>query len=79
MTAVSGLATRPLYDSTDSLLRFAIRVDATITGLAGLIVAAAADQISSLTGLSSAEEYGLGAATASADRRSRYPIRRPWR
>jgi hypothetical protein len=61
MTAVSGLATRPLYDSTDSLLRFAMRVDATITGLAGLIVAAAADQISSLTGLSSAAEYGLGA------------------
>jgi hypothetical protein len=61
MTAVSGLATRPLYDSTDSLLRFAMRADATITGLAGLIVAAAADEISSLTGLSSAEEYGMGA------------------
>jgi hypothetical protein len=62
MTAVSGLATRPLYDSTDSLLRFAMRVDATLTGLAGLAVAAAADPISSLTGLTSAEEYGLGAA-----------------
>jgi hypothetical protein len=61
MTAVSGLATRPLYDSTDSLLRFAMRADATITGLAGLIVAAAADEISSLTGLSSAVEYGMGA------------------
>lgn len=62
MTAVSGLTTRPLYDSTDSLLRFAMRVDATVTGLAGLAVAAAADPVSSLTGLSSATEYGMGAA-----------------
>jgi hypothetical protein len=61
MTAVSGLATRPLYDSTDSLLRFAMRADATLTGLAGLIVAAAADPISSLTGLSSVAEYAMGA------------------
>jgi hypothetical protein len=61
MTAVSGLATRPLYDSTDSLLRFGMRVDATVTGLLGLAVAAAADPISSVTGLSSAAEYGLGA------------------
>ncbi|WP_375489211.1 hypothetical protein [uncultured Mycobacterium sp.] len=64
MTAVSGLATRPLYDSTDSLLRFAMRVDATVTGLVGLLVAAAADPLSSLTGLSSATEYGLGMAFA---------------
>jgi hypothetical protein len=61
MTAVSGLATRPLYDSTDSLLRFAMRADATLTGLAGLAVAAGADPISSLTGLASIEEYALGA------------------
>jgi GNAT superfamily N-acetyltransferase len=61
MTAVSGLGTRPFADSTDSLLRFAMRADATLTGLAGLVVAAAADPISSLTGLTSAEEYALGA------------------
>jgi hypothetical protein len=61
MTAVSGLATRPFADSTDSLLRFAMRADATLTGFAGLAVAAAADPISSLTGLSSIAEYGLGA------------------
>lgn len=61
MTAVSGLATRPLSDSTDSLLRFAMRADATFTGLVGLGVAAAADPISSLTGLTSAQEYVLGA------------------
>ncbi len=33
MTAVSGPTARPLYDSTDSLLRFAMRADATLTYL----------------------------------------------
>ncbi|OBI47569.1 hypothetical protein A5707_19035 [Mycobacterium kyorinense] len=61
MTAVTGLPTRPFADSTDSLLRFAMRADATLTGLAGLAVAVAADPISSLTGLSSVQEYALGA------------------
>jgi hypothetical protein len=61
MTAVSGIPTRPLYDSTDSLLRFAMRADATLTGLCGLGVAFFADQISSLTGLTSGQEYALGA------------------
>lgn len=61
MTAVSGLPTRPLYDSTDSLLRFAMRADATLTGLCGLAVAFAADPLSSLTGLTSGQEYALGA------------------
>jgi hypothetical protein len=61
MTAVSGIPTRPLYDSSDSLLRFAMRADATLTGLCGLAVAFFADQISSLTGLTSGQEYALGA------------------
>ncbi|UQX10458.1 hypothetical protein [Candidatus Mycobacterium methanotrophicum] len=61
MTAVTGLAPRPLADSTDSLLRFAMRLDAAVTGLAGLMIAAAADPLSSLTGLSSIAEYGIGA------------------
>ena len=61
MTAVSGIPTRPLYDSTDSLLRFAMRADATLTGLCGLAVAFFADPISSLTGLTSGQEYALGA------------------
>ncbi|OBH21562.1 MULTISPECIES: hypothetical protein [unclassified Mycobacterium] len=56
-----GLATRPLYDATDSLLRFAMRADATFTGLCGLVVAFLADPLSSLTGLSSLQEYSLGA------------------
>jgi hypothetical protein len=61
MTAVTGLAPRPLADSTDSLLRFAMRLDATLTGFAGLVIAVAADPLSSFTGLSSIAEYGLGA------------------
>ena len=61
MTSVSGLRTRPLYDSTDSLLRFAMRADATLTGLCGLAVALVADPLSSLTGLTSFQEYSLGA------------------
>ncbi|OBA69437.1 hypothetical protein A5641_15040 [Mycobacterium sp. 1554424.7] len=61
MTAVPGIPTRPLYDSTDSLLRFAMRADATLTGLCGLAVAFFADPISSLTGLTSGQEYAVGA------------------
>ena len=61
MTAVTGLAPRPFADSTDSLLRFAMRLDATVTGFAGLLIAVAADPLSSLTGLSSIAEYGVGA------------------
>jgi hypothetical protein len=61
MTAISGIPTRPLYDSTDSLLRFAMRADATFTGLCGLAVAVVADPFSSLTGLTSAQEYAMGA------------------
>jgi hypothetical protein len=61
MTAVTGMGIRPFADSTDSLLRFAMRLDATLTGLAGLFIAVGADPISSRTGLSSIAEYGLGA------------------
>ena len=61
MTAISGPTTRPLYDSTDSLLRFAMRVDATLTGLLGLAIAFVADPLSSLTGLTSLQEYSVGA------------------
>lgn len=61
VSGASGLGTRPLYDSTDSLLRFAMRADATLTGLLGLIVAFVADPLSSLTGLTSGQEYLIGA------------------
>lgn len=61
MTAISGAQTRPLSDSNDSLLRFAMRADATLTGVMGLAVAVAADPVSRLTGLTSAQEYSMGA------------------
>jgi len=61
MTAISGLTTRPLYDSTDSLLRFAMRADATLTGLFGLAAAFVADPLASLTGLTSGQEYAMSA------------------
>lgn len=62
VSGASGLGASHLYDSTDSLLRFAMRADATVTGLCGLAIAFAADPLSSLTGLPSGVEYGLGAA-----------------
>jgi hypothetical protein len=61
MTAVTPLATRPFYDSTDSLLRFAMRLDATLSGALGLFIALMADPLSSLTGLSSVAEFSGGA------------------
>lgn len=59
MTAVSVIQARRLYDSTDSLLRFAIRADAMLTGVCGLAVALVADPLSSITGLPAGVEYGL--------------------
>jgi hypothetical protein len=61
MIAVSRIPTRLLYDSTDSLLRFAMRVNATLTGLCGLAVALFTDPLSSLTGFTSGQEYLWGA------------------
>lgn len=64
MTAVSGvpgITARPLYDSTDSLLRFLMRADATLTGLCGLAIAFFADPLSSLAGVASGQGFALGA------------------
>ncbi|MET0993267.1 MAG: hypothetical protein ABWY20_03935 [Mycobacterium sp.] len=58
MTATTS---RPLSESTDSLLRFAMRADAILTGLAGVAVAAVARWLSPVTGLSTATEYALAA------------------
>jgi hypothetical protein len=60
--AMATITHRPLSDSTDSLLRFALRADATLTGIAGLLIAATAGPTASLTGLTGAQTYGLGAA-----------------
>ena len=61
MTAVTPLPIRPFDDSTDSLLRFAMRLDATLSGLVGLFIALMADSLSALTGLSSLAEFSGGA------------------
>nr|WP_163746542.1 hypothetical protein [Mycolicibacterium helvum] len=53
---------QPLSDSTDSLLRFAMRLDATLTGGLGLAIAAMADPLARLTGLTAAQGYIAGAA-----------------
>lgn len=60
MTAVA--TRRLLSDSTDSLLRFALRLDATLTGLFGLALAAGAGPLPTLTGLTPTQEYITGAA-----------------
>jgi hypothetical protein len=59
---MTAIATRPLSDSTDSLLRFALRLDATLTGFLGLGVAVMADPMARLTGLTAAQLYVVGAA-----------------
>lgn len=59
MTAVT---IRPVRDSSDSVLRFALRADATLCGALGLFVAMAADPLSRLCGLSATSEWIAGAA-----------------
>jgi hypothetical protein len=58
MTAVT---VRPVRE-TDSLLRFALRADATLCAAIGLVIAMAADAISRLSGLSATAEWIAGAA-----------------
>jgi len=60
MTAT--IAARSLSTSKDSLLRFAMRLDATLTGFIGLGVAAASDHVAGLTGMTPAQEFVSGAA-----------------
>jgi hypothetical protein len=59
---MTAITTRPVRDSTDSLLRFALRADATLCGALGLFVAMAADPLSRLSGLSATSEWVAGAA-----------------
>ncbi|MGH3583853.1 MAG: hypothetical protein ACRDUX_27455 [Mycobacterium sp.] len=60
MTAT--ITTKPLADSSDSLLRFAMRADATLCAGLGLLVAMAADPLSRLSGLTAVSEWIAGAA-----------------
>jgi hypothetical protein len=59
MTATTS---RPVAESTDALLRFALRADATVCAALGLLIAMAADPLSQLSGLSSTAEWIAGAA-----------------
>ncbi|HEX9176082.1 hypothetical protein [Mycobacterium sp.] len=59
---MTAITTRPLSASTDALLRFALRADATLTGMAGLAVAALANPLSTIGGMSPTTEYLIGAA-----------------
>jgi hypothetical protein len=61
MTAT--IATRPTqHSSSPSLLRFAMRLDATLCAATGLFIAALADPLSRLSGLSATSEWIAGAA-----------------
>jgi len=63
MTAITDRPVREsTRESTDSLLRFALRADATLCGGLGLLIAMAADPLSELSGLSSTSEWIGGAA-----------------
>jgi hypothetical protein len=57
MTAI----TVPPITAHDSFLRFALRLDAVITGVMGVVVAAIAPQVSSLSGTTTTTEYALSA------------------
>ncbi|MCV7354720.1 hypothetical protein [Mycolicibacterium fluoranthenivorans] len=52
--------TAPTTRARDGLVRFAMRLDAVLVGIAGIPFVAAADWLSSLTGVPVAVEYGLG-------------------
>lgn len=47
--------------SSDSLLRMAMRVDAVLSGLCGVVLMAAAGPISGFTGFSKTAEFAIGA------------------
>jgi hypothetical protein len=69
---MTAITTRPVRETRpnvaagaapgDSLLRLALRADATLCGALGLLVAMAADPLSRLSGLSAASEWIAGAA-----------------
>lgn len=58
---MTAITTPVLSDSTDSLLRFALRADAVIVGTVGLAGALAARPMAALEGLTAAHEYAVAA------------------
>jgi hypothetical protein len=59
---MTAITTRPVRESTDSLLRVALRADATLCGALGLFITMAADPLSRVSGLSATSEWIAGAA-----------------
>jgi hypothetical protein len=59
---MTAITTRPVRGSTDSLLRFALRADATLCAGLGLLIAMAADPLSRLSGLTATSAWIGGAA-----------------
>jgi len=55
------ITTPMLSDSSDSLLRFALRLDGTLCAAVGLLTAMAADPLARLSGLSATAEWFAGA------------------
>ena len=56
---MTAITTRALSDSSDSLLRFAMRTDAVLVGFTGLAGALTAGPLAELTGLTRSAVYGL--------------------
>jgi hypothetical protein len=58
---MTAIATPRLTDSTDSLLRFAMRADAVLTGLAGIAGIPLANWVAELSGTTTTFEYSMSA------------------
>ena len=59
---MTAIATQPIRTSDDALLRFLVRVDATLTSSVGLLLAASADYMSGITGFTVVQEWIIGSA-----------------
>jgi TRAP-type C4-dicarboxylate transport system permease large subunit len=58
---MTAITTPRLKDSTDSLLRFAMRADALITCVLGIVNVALAGWVAEISGTTLATEYAMGA------------------
>jgi hypothetical protein len=58
---MTAITTRKLTESSDSLLRFAMRADAVLTGLAGIAGIPLAGWLAEISGTTTTFEYSMGA------------------
>jgi glucose uptake protein GlcU len=58
---MTAITTPRLKQSSDSLLRFALRADATVSGIMGIAGVALAPRIAEISGTTTAFEYAMGA------------------